>query len=212
MVESSEVFEKNYQEYRNRIATVDFESIMKTLGIFQSGEKMSLSFFNDKYFVSNDGIVDGSGNRPDYMTFVILAKYILLCPEQSCHDEEWVSFKDFKRASHFTNVNYFSSDTEKAVEKYFSGKLTDLKQACGHLNGSQYEMGTTYDLSIQFRALPRISLLLLFNDGDEDFPAKCTVLFQKHSEYYLDPESLAMTGASLARKLKQQAFLPPVFQ
>jgi hypothetical protein len=41
-------------------------------------------------------------------------------------------------------------------------------------------------------ALPRISLLLLFNDGDEEFPAKCTVLFQRHAEYYLDPECLAI--------------------
>jgi hypothetical protein len=29
------------------------------------------------------------------------------------------------------------------------------------------------------------------------------VLFQKSGEYYLDPESLAMTGAVLATRLKQ---------
>ena len=61
----------------------------------------------------------------------------------------------------------------------------------------------SFDLCVQFDALSRIALLLLFNDGDEEFPAKSTVLFQKHAEYYLDPESLAMTGASLAKKLKQ---------
>jgi len=66
-------------------------------------------------------------------------------------------------------------------------------------------MGLSYDLSYEFNALPRIALLLLFNDGDEEFPAKCTVLFQRHAEYYLDPESLAMTGACLAKYLKRQA-------
>lgn len=79
-----------------------------------------------------------------------------------------------------------------------------MKKACGELGGSPHEMDITYDLSIRFVALPRISLLLLFNDGDEEFPAKCTVLFQKHAEYYLDPESLAMTGACLAGKLKRR--------
>jgi len=73
---------------------------------------MALTFFDQKYFVSHQGIVDTSGSRPDYMTFVILAKYILLCPERSHQDAEWVSFKDFKRATHFTSVNYFSSDNE----------------------------------------------------------------------------------------------------
>jgi hypothetical protein len=64
-------------------------------------------------------------------------------------------------------------------------------------------MEMPYDLSVQFQALPRISLLLLFNDGDGESPARCTVLFQKHTECFMDPESLAMSGASLARRLRR---------
>jgi len=56
---------------------------------------------------------------------------------------------------------------------------------------------------MQLDALPRISLLLLYNDCDEEFPAQCTVLFQKHAEFYLDPESLVMTSAGLAKQLAQ---------
>jgi hypothetical protein len=56
-------------------------------------------------------------------------------------------------------------------------------------------------LVVQFKALPRISQLLLFNDSDEDFPGSATGLFQKQAEFYLDPESLAMTSAVLARRL-----------
>jgi hypothetical protein len=44
--------------------------------------------------------------------------------------------------------------------------------------------------------------LLLFNNSDDEFPVKCTVLFQRHAEFYLDPESLAMSGAFLALSLK----------
>ena len=54
---------------------------------------------------------------------------------------------------------------------------------------------------MQFQALPRIALLLSFNDGDEDFPPYSTVLFWRQAEYYLDPESLAMTSALLAKQL-----------
>jgi len=45
----------------------------------------------------------------------------------------------------------------------------------------------------------------MYNDRDEEFPAQCNVLSQKHAEFYLDPESLAMTGATLARRLIQAA-------
>ncbi|MBW2642816.1 MAG: DUF3786 domain-containing protein [Deltaproteobacteria bacterium] len=206
MVKSSDVFEKNYQEYCAQMKKIDFRSIKNELGIVHDGDRIFIPFFNNRYLVSNNGIVDESGNRPDYMIFVILAKYILLCPDKSHYDKKWVSFKDFKRASHFTNVNYFSSDTERAIEKHFSGKLNELKKACEELDGSYREMEISYDLSMQFNALPRVYLLLLFNDSDEEFPAKCTVLFQKHAEYYLDPESLAMTSACLAKNLKLQAF------
>jgi hypothetical protein len=202
MAESSEAFERNYQDYRAQLANIDLRSIANELGIVHDGDRMVLSFFDGQYFVSNQGIVDPSGKRPDYMTFVILVKYILLCPDRSHHDPEWVSFKDFKKATHFTNVNYFSSDVERTIEKHFSGKLHELGEACRKLGGTHAKM-ESFDLGMQFKALPRIALLLLFNDVDEEFPAKSTVLFQKHAEYYLDPESLAMTGACLAKKLKQ---------
>lgn len=60
-------------------------------------------------------------NRPEYMAFVILAQYILLGLEQSHYDAQWLAYKDFIRISHFTHVNYFSSDTERAIENHFSG-------------------------------------------------------------------------------------------
>ena len=206
MIDSSNIFETNYIEYCSQIAEIDFDAIKEKLGLIFDGERIFIPFFNRRYLVSNNGIVDEAGNRPrnrfDYMVSVILAKYILLCPDRSHYDPEWVAFKDFKRVSHFTNVNYFSSDTERAIEKYFSGKLNELSRACIKLGGIRHEMSSSYDLAMQFSALPHISLLLLFNDSDDEFPAKCTVLFQKHAEFYLDPESLAMSGTFLASSLK----------
>ncbi len=205
MTGKSEIFEKNYQGYCNEIAKVDFAAISHRLGLELDGDKLRVPFYNRDYLVSKDGFTDAAGNRPDYGICVILAKYLLLCPDRSYCDTQWVSFKDFKRISHFTNVNFFTSDTERAIDGYFSGRLDELARACGKLGGIHHEMEISYDLSMRFDALPRISLLLLFNDGDEEFPARATVLFQKHSEYYLDPESLIMTSAVLARRLNHLA-------
>jgi hypothetical protein len=204
MFDASEIFEKHYKDYCAQITKVDFGSIKERLGIEcgDSGDQTIVPFYNRNYVVSNNGIVDASGNRPDYMVCVILSKYILLCPDQSHYHAEWASFKDLRKTSHFLNVNFFKSDTELAIAKHFSGRLDDLFKSCEKLGGIYHEMKTSYDLSMQFNALPRVSLLLLFNDGDEEFPAQCTVLFQRQSEFYLDPESLAMTGAFLARSLK----------
>ncbi|HAY20736.1 DUF3786 domain-containing protein [Desulfobacca acetoxidans] len=198
-----DIFERHYIDYCDQIAKIDWTSRGDRLGIRHYDDQMVVPFFNRDYTVSGKGIFDSSGNRPEYMVCVIIAKYILLCPDQSYYDMEWVSFKDFKRTSHFTNVNYFASDTEQAIEKTFRNRLDDLFRVSEEFGGIHLEMRTSYDFSMQFKALPRISLLLLFNDGDEEFPAYCTVLFQKQAEYYLDPESLAMTSAFLAKSLKE---------
>jgi len=61
----------------------------------------------------------------------------------------------------------------------------------------------SYDLSMQFNALPKIPLVMLFNDADDEFSATCSVLFEGRAENYLDPECLAMVGRYLFTSLKK---------
>ena len=117
------------------------------------------------------------------------------------YNTEWTAFRDFNKRSNFTNTNFFASDTEKPIAQKFSGQPDVLAEACKKSDRFSCEEKFSYDLIMQLNALPKISLLLLFNDKDEEFPAECSVLFQKQAEYYLDPESLAMTSAFLAKKL-----------
>ncbi|MCP4575099.1 MAG: DUF3786 domain-containing protein [Deltaproteobacteria bacterium] len=201
MHEKAKVFETHYQDYCRRIGQSDLRAASEILGIEPEGDGVRIRFLNRTYRVSGEGISNGSGSRPAYGLCVILAKYILCCPERIYHDPEWVAFRDFKKDAAVTNVNFFTSDVEHVLLKHFQGRVDRLEKACGHLGGVPHDTGARYDVSMSIDLLPRIRLLVLFNDRDEDFPALCRVLFQKHSEYYLDPESLAMTGAGLAKEL-----------
>jgi len=49
----------------------------------------------------------------------------------------------------------------------------------------------SYDLNIQFKALPKIPVILQFNDTDEIFPAQAVFLFYDDAVQYLDLRSLA---------------------
>ncbi|CAN2041866.1 hypothetical protein GMMP15_50054 [Candidatus Magnetomoraceae bacterium gMMP-15] len=44
---------------------------------------------------------------------------------------------------------------------------------------------------------------MLFNDADDEFEAKCSVLFERRAEKYLDLECLAMLGRHLFTCLKK---------
>lgn len=203
MAEKSKIFEEHYQDYCRQIASVDLASIKDRLKIQINDNIAQIPFFNQIYQVSGLGIFDTDNKKADYVTCVILSKYVLLCPNQLYLDADWCTFRDFKKESHFTNTNYFTSDTTQRIISHFSGRLNDLKTACRKINGADQQMDLAYNLSVSFTVLPRLSLLLLVNDADEDFPADCKVLFQKQGEYYLDPESLAMTSGFLSKKLIQ---------
>lgn len=197
----AEIFEKNYEAYCKRLVLIDFKAVSGIIGAQLYDDRLSIPYFDTDMIVSNEGIYDGKGRRADYATCVILAQYILLAPDVICHDGEWVAFRDFREISHITNVNFFHSYTELPIVRCFAEKPEALLDRGIQLGGGVHDRYSSYDVALVFRALPRVSLLLLFNDRDEDFPAECTVLFQKHSEHYLDPESLGMTSAMLAKKL-----------
>lgn len=200
----SKQFQDNITEYRLRLEQVQPQRIMDTLGLISTMDDFFLRFFDQSYSLRDIQAASFVQSPAEYMFFVILAKYLLLSPDHPCLQDGWAAFKDFKDVSHFTNVRYFTSDTEGAVEKCFSGRAEHLRQACISFGGRlDAAMSTAYDVAMQFDALPRISLLLLFNDKDDDFPAKCSLLFSRHAEKYLDPESLAMTGAYLVTQLRR---------
>lgn len=201
----ADIFETHYENYCRQIAALDFSSIKDALGMESDGDTAVIPFLGETYRVTGAGIADESGNRPDYGVCVILSKYLLRCPDVPVAGDEWASLKDFHKQSQFTNVNVFASDAELPIIRFFSGRIDALSDAARKLGGKPCEFGASYDMSMEFNALPKIKILLLFNDGDGEFPASCALLFQRRAEDYLDPESLIMVGIAFANRLTKMA-------
>ncbi len=203
MEQKAEIFETHYEDYLDRICQKDFSVIQRQLGLDLDEDCISIPFFNQNYTINKDGIKDAALKRPHYGICVIISQYLLRYPEVPVeHDATWVSFKDFKKFSSFSNDNFLKSDCEDVIAKLFSKNLKTLDEASKQLGGKVPNLDLAYDRAIQFDALPTISLLILFNDRDAMFPAECKILFQAQAENYLDPESLLMVAASLALFLK----------
>ena len=200
---TSSVFEETYQNYLSRIAQLNFAKIADRLGAQRAGEDLIIPFFGKPHRISFSGISAPSGSRPNFSVCVVLFKHLLLCPDRDPPGNDWVSFRDFKDSAPFAGafVNY----TEAPMARYFSGRLKDLEAACRIIHGHPPAATFSYDLYIQFNALPKIPVLMLFNDADQEFPAQCAVLFESRAEHYLDPECLAMVGMLLFEYLKTAA-------
>ena len=199
------IFETHYEDYCRQISELDFLSRKETLDIKLSGNNAIIPFFAETYIVSKTGVADEFGNRPDYGICVILFKYLLQCSGAPAANKEWSTLKDFHKSSQFTNLNVFSSDAERPIIKIFSGRIGALLNASQKLGGKPADFSSFYDFAMEFIALPKIKILLLFNDSDGEFPASCSILFQRQAEEYLDPESLIMVGIAFTNRLKRLA-------
>lgn len=91
---------------------------------------------------------------------------------------------------------------ENPIADCFSDRLNELESSCRSLSGTPPDIDLPYDLVMQFSPLPKVPILMLFNDHDDEFPARCSVLFEKSAEKYLDAECLAIIGALLSYRLR----------
>lgn len=197
------VFDESYENYLSQLRKLSLVSIAPKIGAEFADNLLRISLFDRTFKVSSTGIAGPDGRRPSYDVCVILSKYLLLAPEVQVPGETWVSFKDFKdsRPLH----NYFANDVEQAAATHFSGRIDALQVACAALGGYAPDLQVSYDLAIQFNALPMIPVVMLFNDADDEFSATCSLLFPARTEAYLDAECIAMLGTLLFRRLKRTA-------
>jgi Domain of unknown function (DUF3786) len=196
------VFKETYENYLDRIGKINLHKQSEKLGGRIEKGEMVVSFFGKPYGISSRGITDPSGRQPPMGICVVLCKYLLLCPEVPSLDKEWVSFRDFKNTAPL--IHSFVNHTERPIARHFSNRLEDLSAACENLGGENPGLELNYQLIMKLYPLPKVPVLLLFDDADEEFPAQCKVLFERRAEHYLDPECLAILGTLLYHFLKEE--------
>jgi hypothetical protein len=199
MTPEAAVFEETYKAYLSRIGAIDLAGAAAALGAAMEDGRAVIPLFNRTYRVSKEGIAREDGQRPQLSTCVILSKYLLLCPAAEPARTAWAAYRDFKDSGPL--AAYWANDVEGAIVEAFAGRITALGKAAEKLGGCAPDEDFPYDTCYRFEALPKVPMLMLFNDGDDEFPAKGTVLFQASAEEYLDGECLAMLGAQLAGRL-----------
>jgi hypothetical protein len=204
MTDESPAFEQTYRRYLEQVASIDLASRTEVLGIGLEGGEAVIPLFGAEHRVSARGVRSPSGDQPIHSISVVLCQYLLLCPDPApSAGADWVTYKDFSDAGPF--VDGFVNNSEKALCRSFAGRLDDLREACRRLGGSDPSLEVSTELAMRFEALPRIPVVLLFNDRDEEFPADSTILFERRAEKFLDMECIAIIGWMLADHLVENA-------
>jgi len=83
----------------------------------------------------------------------------------------------------------------------FAGRLALLIQRAEDLGGRPVSVGEDADVALLFEPLPRVPILLLYWEPEEDFPAQARFLFDSSVGAYLDLESLLFLVEGLMERL-----------
>jgi Domain of unknown function (DUF3786) len=192
------IFSRHYHDYLAKLATLDLPARADRLGAEVEGNGLRLRLLGRDYLLSSREVVGEDGNRAPYDACIILYRYVLMCPTDVPAGDELVTFRNLKDSGPLTV--YFADNVERFIAERFSGRLEDFRRICGEW-GEDAGITANVDAAVRFAALPKIPLVVLFNDRDEDFPASCSLLMERRAESYLDAECLAMLGHGLARRL-----------
>lgn len=191
-------YEEVYSGLVDRLARADFRHAMRFLGARDTGENVAVDVLGRICLAGPNGVSAADGGDLDFTVRIVLAYYILHGGSGDL-DGNWVAYRDFKDGAFFHAA--FSQIVENEIAQCFSGRMAELELRGAVLGGQPLASGLGGDLCFCFPALPRVPLVLVFYDADEDFSSSARVLFDSAAPKFLDMECLAVLGRILADQL-----------
>lgn len=200
-MDNSKIFNEAYPELLSRVKPMDLSQKLNILGIQKQGPLFIIDFFNQQLVFDGDDFFDAAGADLNPAVKVVLCKYILMSPENELKsDGKLVTFREFSNAGPL--FSKFTENTAKIIQTSFSNQVATLRNKCLKFGGTILT-NQSYDISFRFRALPKIPIILNFNDADELMPANAGFLYRDTAATYLDLQCLTITCTYLTGLLIQ---------
>ena len=114
---------------------------------------------------------------------------------------ELVAASELKGGKMFFAAGAHSPDFAPLVD-VFSTSQEAVERAAGALGGRRVSHG---DIAVEVRALPRLPITFVYWQGDEEFPASISMLFDRTAEQQLPLDVVLAIGQETMRRLAQVA-------
>ena len=201
-----ERFAQRLDELRTLLAFSDPEAIARMSGaVYTPGDalltpddRLNLALWSAPISITCSEWVayPEAENQPLSAFDQALILYYLTTADGTSLTGEWIAFSDLPDGRFYNQA--FQGYTGKQLARLFQDDRVAFEQAAQALGGIRQPLG---DASFAFQALPRVPLLAVYWQGDEDFPSTCQVLFDAAASHYLPTDAYAILGSTLTRRL-----------
>ena len=196
--EQSQALAQRVEELRRGLRVRDPNRLAAATGCVYGNDHFRLNLFRQTLrlpFPELTPIDETSGNKLPLSSQALLL-YYFSSADGSPLTGRWISFAELPDGRVYNQA--YQGYTGDLLARRYGADLAGLEHACGSIDGGQVVYG---DLGIAFLALPRVSLLAVLWQADDEFPASGKVLFDSSVVHYLPTDVCAILGSMLTRKL-----------
>ena len=136
-----------------------------------------------------------TGNPLSQMDLVMLL-YYFNTSDGTAKTGRWISFSELPDGKFYNQA--FQGYTGQRLARSFHDDMAIFEHAATSLGGTPFPLGSA---SFTFKVLPRVSLLVIFWQGDEDFPSSFQILFDASASQCLPTDAYAILGSMLTGRL-----------
>ncbi len=130
---------------------------------------------------------------------IIISLYALAAGPRLPVMEPFRAFKDFPGSMPYAGA--FAAYTQDALVPHVDAIGKRVPEILNTLGGITIAGPPIGDFSFCVMPLPKIALLYIFYEADEDFPAAVTCLFSANAADFMPMDGLADTGEYTSRKI-----------
>jgi len=132
---------------------------------------------------------------PTYLQ-AMLYYYLVTC-DGTPASGQWIAFSELPDGRFYAQA--FQGYTGLPLAQAFGEDLSAFSQAAETCLGERrYTFG---DKAYAFQALPRVAVMVVLWQGDEDFSSTCQVLFDSSVSHCLPTDACAILGSHITKQL-----------
>lgn len=200
-------YEELCEKWRGIYLAMDREELKERFRLRSDGGAHCITYFRQEYRLDQqDGSLTLTDDPNRQVSFnAAMAIYTLFHyakPEASVCGR-FVPFREVKRAAPFAPA--FQRMIVAPFCRAFNGHTELLRHACKMLGGQPVKQG---DVGYIIPAFDWMPVMMTFWDGDDEFDAQATLLFDADITDFIHEESVVLIGADLVRRLGEEAGLP----
>ena len=166
-------------------------------------KSFTVTYLTQNYTVTYpDGRVTNAENKEaDFTTAILILHYLTGASGEELTNN-WISFKELQGGAIY--IQAFQKRAINQLVQVFGKKPESLVAAAQQFAGTPADFG---DVSCIIPVLPRIPILFILWQGDDEFPPSGTILFDRNANTYLHTEDFAhlasMTVYALIKTFKK---------